>query len=61
MLQNKHVAINLGTVCLVLMANKHNVCLVTDWPNFNTAHFTVYDCTLHNSSLSLHKLVITAP
>jgi len=24
------------------MANKHNVYLVTDWPNFITAHFTVY-------------------
>jgi len=40
------------------MANKHNVCLVTDWPNFITAHFTVYYCTIplyHCTNwLSLH-------
>jgi len=41
------------------MANKRNVCLVTDWPNFITAHFTVYDtaqigyhCTLEVGMIS---------
>jgi len=40
------------------MANKHNVHLMTDWTNFITAHFTVYDCTIplyhYTNWLSLH-------